>query len=199
MRHPRRDELWDRTPGGVIVPRRVGLPTRRFIGKLGMVVDCCGGQTCETFCANHPDTIYADFAELDLAGRAGGCSEGDCNLAETLIAADYTSAGGYCSQWYYQSSTPPPFCSSGVFGYHLSLNVILYCEGTYVEYVVMYGVNNLFVGGTNVEYRANLTLSSQTQAQLFAAGIVCDYYSSGVTGTNPCTITSYPDTVTIYT
>lgn len=41
MRHPRRDELWDRTPGGVIVPRRVGLPTRRFIGKLGMVVDCC--------------------------------------------------------------------------------------------------------------------------------------------------------------
>jgi len=42
VRKPRRDEMWDRSPGGVIVPRRVTLPTRRHIGWLGTAKDCCG-------------------------------------------------------------------------------------------------------------------------------------------------------------
>lgn len=41
MRKPRRDDRWDRTLGGLIVPRRVGLPTRRFIQKWGTAKCCC--------------------------------------------------------------------------------------------------------------------------------------------------------------
>lgn len=52
------DDLWDRKPGGLIVPRPT-LPTRRFIGKLGMAKDCCLSSAWPVciFCNHHDDTI----------------------------------------------------------------------------------------------------------------------------------------------
>lgn len=52
------DGLWDRTPGGLIVPRPT-LPTRRFIQKMGSGHDCCLSSvwpSC-TFCNHHDDTV----------------------------------------------------------------------------------------------------------------------------------------------
>ncbi len=200
MRKPRRNELWDRTPGGLAIPRRPGLPTKRFIQKLGMTKDCCGGKTCETFCASRPDTIYADFSELDLGGEI--CTAGECSGAAAIIAADYTSYGGYCSQWTYIS--PTVFCGSDFLLYKLYLNVVLRCGDVGLpndfQYEVLYSVwSPAFLGQTRFNYRANLDLGSQSQANLFAAGIVCDYYSSGYDDIYPCTINSYPSTITLHT
>jgi hypothetical protein len=43
------DPRWDRTPGGLFVPRRPAFPTRRFIQKLGTAKDCCTPPGC-TYC-----------------------------------------------------------------------------------------------------------------------------------------------------
>lgn len=52
-----RDDRWDRTPGGLFVPRRPTLPTRRFIQWLGVAKDCCeGGETVCPFCVDHSET-----------------------------------------------------------------------------------------------------------------------------------------------
>lgn len=50
MRKPRRDERWYRTPGGLIVPRRPTLPTRRFIQKWGTAKCCCDVVACPECC-----------------------------------------------------------------------------------------------------------------------------------------------------
>lgn len=46
------DDQWERTTGGLIVPRRgVSLPTRRWIGWMGGVKDCCEETDPITCCA----------------------------------------------------------------------------------------------------------------------------------------------------
>lgn len=68
-----RDDRWDRTPGGVIVPRRVGLPTRRFIQKWGQVQCCCTTTApgCE-FCALVDDCYSVEAVIASSSCWSGG-------------------------------------------------------------------------------------------------------------------------------
>lgn len=76
MRKPRTDELWDRTPGGVIVPRRVGLPTRRFIQKWGQVPCCCEEEEEGVPCC--PGETLPLSMTVDLSGIL---SDGTCDCS----------------------------------------------------------------------------------------------------------------------
>jgi hypothetical protein len=101
VRKPRRDELWDRTPGGVIVPRRPTLPTRRFIQKWGTVQDCCGEETCDPCAvgrANHGATystngIWATFALTD--GSCSDCNEFNDSYFLPFVEVGSFTCGGY--------------------------------------------------------------------------------------------------------
>ena len=49
-RRQRIDERWERTPGGLLVPSRPTLPTRRFIQKWGQAVCCCDVAPPQCLC-----------------------------------------------------------------------------------------------------------------------------------------------------
>ena len=103
MRKPRINELWDRTPGGVIVPRQARLPTRRFIQKMGTVQCCC--TTTPT-----PDDVCPVCAESTVGGASVSFSDNVCTVAAGtyFVANDPTYAEGppaYCT---WQSLTTPP-------------------------------------------------------------------------------------------
>lgn len=102
----RGDDRWDRTPGGLFVPRRPTLPTRRFVmGKFGGIKDCCESFPCNVFAASPPSSII-----LAITGETdGNCNCAGFNDTWELPYALYTSFG-----------TPIYFCS---FTYRNSPNV----------------------------------------------------------------------------
>lgn len=99
MRKPRRDDLWDRTPGGLIVPRRVGLPTRRYIGKLGMVVDCCEEGICSHLSFAPPRTLLIELPAMSSSWCPNCATFG----GQTYTTVDYSiDFGGLATCfWYY--------------------------------------------------------------------------------------------------
>jgi hypothetical protein len=83
VRKPGRDDLWDRTPGGVIVPRRPTLPTRRFIGKLGMAVDCC-----EEECEISQVCMYGLYWPGTLHATVSGVGNALCETCDELALSE---------------------------------------------------------------------------------------------------------------
>jgi len=64
------DDRWERTGGGLFVPRRPTLPTRRYVvGKLGGIKCCCEPEECQVFTGTPPDAVSV---------TTSGATDGDC-------------------------------------------------------------------------------------------------------------------------
>lgn len=75
------DPRWERTPGGLYLPRRPTLPTRRFIQKMGAAEDCCGGTFGPCVACD------GNYAPLTLIAVVSGAPESPLNGTFELIAA----------------------------------------------------------------------------------------------------------------
>jgi hypothetical protein len=160
-RRPPNDDQWDRTSGGLIVPRRgVSLPTRRWIGWMGGAKDCCSSFTCSVFASSPPSSIV-----LAVTGE----TDGNCNCAPfndtwELPYAVYTSFGTpvyFCSFTYRDTPNVPSV--SVAFSVNTNLNTRTIsarvyigngCDtpcgngNQYVDYLFQESSTTLFASGT---------------------------------------------------
>ena len=76
-RRQQSDQRWDRTDGGLLIPRRPVVPTRRFVQKMGSAHECCGSP-----CAgcNYPDDLLITISGFQegLGNCVGQGWGGDC-------------------------------------------------------------------------------------------------------------------------
>jgi hypothetical protein len=84
------DDQWERTTGGVIVPRRgVSLPTRRWIGWMGGAQDCCEGSAC-TVCSQldgEYDITLSGLADVTACRDSGAFAYWLWEVTTTGISA----------------------------------------------------------------------------------------------------------------
>ena len=83
------DDRWERTSGGgLFVPRRPALPTRRYaVGPLGGIKCCCVDAPCEIWSITRPDSVLCSIT---------GMADDNCNTCENFnredVECDYTSS-----------------------------------------------------------------------------------------------------------
>jgi len=112
VRKPRHDDRWDRTPTGLIVPRRPTLPTRRYINPLGSTsCECCGEDTCEIWTTSKPASVVFTIADL-VDDRCSACDGANGDNEVDFLASVANSPWGYndCRDAYreYWSGTVQP-------------------------------------------------------------------------------------------
>jgi hypothetical protein len=169
VRKPRRDELWDRTPGGVIVPRRPTLPTRRFIQKWGTAKCCCGGGGFCNYCTGFSET--SDVV-VTLAGTVTfkWWIFGELHTCVYTLDGVYTlpltgSIGIYNDEFAIASDTADGWCLQG--------NLLVYVQ--FICGPDTYGIN------TQATFRAGTGASERVQEIWFK-----DEFSYSGSGSGDC-------------
>jgi hypothetical protein len=143
-----RDDRWDRTPGGLIVPRRPTLPTRRFIQKWGPAKCCCTDAT------GGDDCVFCDVditITVDWPGFSGGSGCGPA-AGTYLLSGVLTGSVNQCAQ-------------GRIFSGGYDFAVYLYAvSGTHVDWDYGYGDIELIVDCTAYDeyvfYRSTSPLST---------------------------------------
>lgn len=150
MKKPRRDELWDRTPGGLIVPRRPTLPTRRFIQKWGQVQDCCSAPGCEPIWdGSRPASI-----SVSIEGVTNGTCVG-CDAHNTSAEIDYSLSGAN-TEWGFA-------CYDGFAGFGFNVTFFRISETEWivtVTHTAPTACSNKPVPGSSVYVSAGATVYS---------------------------------------
>lgn len=151
-RRPPNDDRWDRTTGGVIVPRRgVSLPTRRWIGWMGGAKDCCGGgaaacQACVGSVASA--NISASVSGLANGGSCTGCGDGNGTWTLAYRSCTYNTVGedGYVAYWENESFADLCACSGKLYVHVIQF--YLWLHATHRRSVMSFGTT-VAAGGTS--------------------------------------------------
>jgi hypothetical protein len=150
VRKPRPDERWERTDGGLIVPRRPTLPTRRYIQKWGQVPCCCDVEEACNPCGEgtvDPGDFPGVWATFNLVDNAFCTSCNEFNDSYWLPMVDigpWDCPAGYglaCAFQYGDEFDvslcgfgPPLYIwaiiSSTVHGVYVSSNQLFNCSAT---------------------------------------------------------------------
>lgn len=89
-RRPSTDDRWERSESGLLLPRRSRptLPTRRHIGKLGMVKDCCIPGGCYIWSTSRPSAVT-----ITISGITQGTCFYSCTAANGTREVPYLNSG----------------------------------------------------------------------------------------------------------
>jgi hypothetical protein len=147
----RGDDRWDRTPGGLFVPRRPTLPTRRFVmGKWGGIKCCCGGAVACPACVGSVASanISASVSGLANGGSCTGCGDGNGTWTLAYQSCTYNTVGedGYVAYWKNESFADLCACS-GTLYIHV-IQFYLWLHATHRRSVMSFGTT-VAAGGTS--------------------------------------------------
>jgi hypothetical protein len=200
MRKPRIDHRWDRTPTGLIVPRRPTLPTRRFLNPLGSTsCECCGvGVGCQ-YCGYHDTDDILVTVDIDVSWST--CT---LSVSDTFALVQGTCPLSGCT-WSYQSGDAQVCAGVAKFKFALAIEYLCGDLGEGSQWRLSGTVSRAlweFIGwgswvlvhsvfkGNEVTYTTADTGDCLTRALTdisdpltFPDTLLPDYFLSGVTGT----------------